>query len=215
MVVFGQIFYQPICLFSTLPFKFSTTGCIYDPLGGVIHGMVKDFDLCGQINAMHWASLQQPLVSFPGIVKAFIFSLLEHNNLSSPLYSESMREKSTRMPPPAPPSSSLIHKAVTQTKLIPHLLVKMERASTLSLQVSSHSVSLCWPFSKSTHMLIGVFTGMTSILMLLHHCDKSWLQLKVVSFYSKLSHSRIFIFDDWSPEIFHRPLPLRSINCQS
>ena len=66
-------------------FRTHQAGCIYDPLGGVINCMVKDVHLCGQINAMHWASLQQPLVSFLGIVKASIFCLLEHNNLSSPL----------------------------------------------------------------------------------------------------------------------------------
>ena len=45
---------QPNVLrFSTLPLEFSTTGCIYYTLGGVVHRVIKDVHLGGQIYSMH------------------------------------------------------------------------------------------------------------------------------------------------------------------
>ena len=61
---------------------------------------------------------------------------------------------------------------------------------------------ICHP-EESTQMLIGIFSGVASELMLLHHYYQSLLQFEVVYIHNRLSDCKIFFLNDGPPEILY------------
>ena len=78
---------------NTFSLKSFTAGCINYTFGSIIHNMIKNIHLSGQIYSMHGAYFQQSFVSFSCIVETFILSLLENYNFPSLFRSEGMREE--------------------------------------------------------------------------------------------------------------------------
>ena len=62
----------------------------------------------------------------------------------------------------------------------------------------SHTIQLhcIRHYEKSSQVLVWVFGGMTSKLMLLNHCNQCWLKFGIVCIYSMLSDCRILFLNN-------------------
>ena len=94
-------------------------------------------------------------------------------------------------------------------------------AATLSMRMEELKLDYIWSNSiqfhnvfhphKSPKVLIWIFRRVACELVLLHHCNQSWFQLKIVCFNRGLSHSKVFFSDDGPPEFLHCVRPLLSL----
>ena len=107
------------------------------------------------------------------------------------------------MLPPALPRYQLNHMVMTRTIWLLCLLRKMGRVQLYHLWPYSIQLHCIFHPEKSTQVLVRVFSGVASELMLLHHCYQSWLQFEVVCIHSSLSNCRIFFLNDGPLEILH------------
>ena len=99
------------------------------------------------------------------------------------------------MLPQALPMYQLSHKVIIHTMWLQYLSRKRGRGVALSLlhllqyHFWPHTIQLNCIFhpEESTKVLIRIFSGMASKLILLNYGDQDWFQLKVVSLYIRLS----------------------------